>query len=325
MLDIVFDDSACGSLKMAQHYGEGEYQGGIGMGCVFSDDSDGERPPREEIEKIRREMEEQERAEWEKAVPMGGNSDDVFGFNLVLSVSDISEDEPGILRQRALEWLWSIYPGDMGEQSARALLKTAVENYSKPVYERIAAGEPLRIWYSNQPDEMCGLHWFMAQLVRLEMPCENISVVRLPEWEVDGNGAVGRPSGWGSVKPGDWHRYLDLQEKVTRELCKGLAGHWQQLQKENAPLRAVLNGQLVSVSETIYDEFILREMEAEDEVFHEAMIIGRVLGKYNLGIGDAWVALRIEKMIREGLLEPATEAPKDSPIYHRQLRKCVEA
>ena len=321
MLDIVFGDSACGSLKAAQHYGEGEYHW---SGRVFAGDSDGEKPTPEEIEKVRREFEEKERAEWEKGVPMGGHAGDIFGFNFVLSVGDISEDEPGVLRQRALEWLWSIYPGDMGGEVARATLKPVVANYSEPMYERISAGEPLRIWYSNQPDEMCGLHWFMAQLVRLEMPCENISVVRLTDWEVDGNGALIGSCGWGGVKPGDWHRYLDLQEKVTPELCKGLANHWQQLQRENAPLRAVLNGQLLSVAETIYDEFILREIEAEGEVFHEAMIIGRVLGKYNLGISDAWVALRIEKMIHEGFLEPATEALKDSPIYHRKLRKYIK-
>lgn len=38
MLDIVFSDSACGSLKEAQHFGEGKYCGeGIG---VFFDNED---------------------------------------------------------------------------------------------------------------------------------------------------------------------------------------------------------------------------------------------------------------------------------------------
>ena len=32
------------------------------------------------------------------------------------------------------------------------------------VCSRISAGESVRIWYSNQPDELCGLHWFMAQM-----------------------------------------------------------------------------------------------------------------------------------------------------------------
>ena len=321
MLDIVFGDSACGSLKAAQYYGKGAYQGGISyIGFGFSD---GEKPTGEETEKFRREFEAKEKAEWERAVPMGGNACDVFGLDFILSVGDISDNEPGVLRQQTMEWLWSIYPEDMGTNATHELMKAAAEAL-QIVYGRVSEGESLRIWYSNQPDEMCGLHWFMAQLVRLEMPCENIYVVRLPEWEVDENGAVIRHSGWGGIKPADWHRYSTLQEKVTPERCKGLARHWQQLQRENAPLRAVLNGQLVSVLETIYDDFILREIEAADVVFHEARIIGEVLGKYNLGIGDAWVALRIEKMICDGFLEPVTEASKDSPLYHRDLRKCVK-
>ena len=51
------------------------------------------------------------------------------------------------------------------------------------------------------------------------------------------------------------------------------------------------------------------------------MVIGRVLGKYHLGIGDAWVALRIEEMIRAGMFETISDADEDAPIYHRMLRK----
>lgn len=31
MMDVVFSRSACGSLKMAQHYGQGEYTGTVGV------------------------------------------------------------------------------------------------------------------------------------------------------------------------------------------------------------------------------------------------------------------------------------------------------
>ncbi|MEG2013991.1 MAG: DUF3658 domain-containing protein, partial [Anaerovoracaceae bacterium] len=96
---------------------------------------------------------------------------------------------------------------------------------------------------------------------------------------------------------------------------------WAALQAENAPLRAVLNGKLVSVSENMYDSFILREIEVEDDEFQEANLIGRVLGKYQLGIGDAWIAGRIEKMIGDGNLAVVSASAKDSPSYHRKLKK----
>lgn len=76
-------------------------------------------------------------------------------------------------------------------------------------------------------------------------------------------------------------------------------------------------------SEKFYDDFIIREIAAESEEFNEAMIVGRVLGKYQLGTGDSWVALRIEEMIHDGKLEAMTVGARDMPIYHRLLKKCT--
>lgn len=120
---------------------------------------------------------------------------------------------------------------------------------------------------------------------------------------------------------GEWNRYLSLQTPVPATLRQSYAAHWQALQADNAALRAVVNGQLVSVPETFYDDFILREIAAEQEEFQEAMVIGRVLGKYRLGISDGWIAYRIEEMIHRGALEIVSEAEKDSLSYRRILRK----
>jgi len=37
MLEVVFSDSACGSLKAAQHFGEGKYNGGC-IGIILGKD-----------------------------------------------------------------------------------------------------------------------------------------------------------------------------------------------------------------------------------------------------------------------------------------------
>ena len=59
-------------------------------------------------------------------------------------------------------------------------------------------------------------------------------------------------------------------------------------------------------------------MEAE---FSEAKLVGRVLGKHQLGVGDGWIALRIEKFIRDSLLTPVSIPAPDDPIYRRILKK----
>lgn len=108
MIEIVFSDSACGSLKMAQHYGQGDYIGGCTG--VFISKHDGSQPTPEEISAAQKAAEEKECLEWKNAVPMGGNPNDVFGFSLMLSVGDISANDFIGGRQKTIESLWSIYP-----------------------------------------------------------------------------------------------------------------------------------------------------------------------------------------------------------------------
>ena len=63
------------------------------------------------------------------------------------------------------------------------------------------------------------------------------------------------------------------------------------------------------------------ESEEKENEFNEARLVGQVLGKYRLGIGDTWIALRIEQFIKDGLLIPITAPEPGTPIYHRILQK----
>lgn len=112
-----------------------------------------------------------------------------------------------------------------------------------------------------------------------------------------------------------------LGKKLPTDYLRSLANHWRELQQENAFLRAMLNGKLVSAPESLYDAFILRELAKQEEEFMEARLVGQVLGKYQLGISDAWIALRIEQFIQGGLLIPVTTPAPDDPVYRRILRK----
>jgi hypothetical protein len=318
MIEIVFSDSACGSLKVAQNYGKGKYKSGAFGVCISNDD--GSPVTDTQIEDARREYAEKGRLAWETATPMGGNSSDVYGFNLTLSVGNISEMTLGSERLEVIQQLCSVFPIDNMDQVSHEILDRAKMNL-ETVYSRASAGEDIRIWYSNQPDELCGVYWLMAQLNQMQEISGNVYLVKLPEWESNEQGLVRRKESWGEVAPGEWTQYLKLQELASPIVCKSFAMRWMTLQKENAPLRAMLNGQLVSVSETIYDRYIISEIAEEVDEFQEARIIGQVLGKYQLGISDYWVAIRIEEMIKDGRIEPVTMPEKDSPIYHRILKK----
>lgn len=305
---------------MAQHYGQGTYLGGC-VGVIVSR-SDGRAPSHKEKRAAQREAEKKERLAWESGTPMGGNPSDVYGFGLILSVGDLSEEAPGIRRQ-ALERLYSVYPSDTGRNVAQEVLRRANADL-KALRERVAAGKTIRIWYSDQPDERCGFYWLMTQPAQWKECRGQIYTVKRPEAETDREGNWIRMLSWSEAAPGEWHRYLALQALASPTFCRSCAADWRILQEENAPLRAMLNGRLVSMPETLYDGLIRREIAAESDTFHEARLIGKLLGKYELGIGDAWIALRIEEMIHSGELETVTEAAEDMPIYHRVLRKRSE-
>jgi len=319
VVEIVFSDSACGSLKTAQHYGQGKYCGGA-VGVILSH-SDGSKPTEVEIKNVQREFEEKERRAWKKAVPLGGNSADVFGFNLAWSVGSIGDSGIGIERLAVLERLFSTYPEDVGKQAAEELYQSGIKNLDI-IRSRAEKGEILRMWYSNQPDEICGVFWFMHLMQSWKTSSTKVVLVKMAEWEVEGASVI-RHNCWGEVEPGKWHDYLDFQKDVPETLIDYIASRWSELQKENMPLRAVINGELQSVPENFYDDFILREINLQKKEFHEANLIGRILGKYQLGISDGLLALRIEEMIHEERLEAVSSAPGDGPRYRRMLRKRI--
>ena len=144
----------------------------------------------------------------------------------------------------------------------------------------------------------------------------DVTVVRLPEFQERPDGTAVQYAGWGEVEPYQFGRMAGTGERLPVSAGRMMADRWKQLQRENAPLRAVLNGRLVSAPESLYDPYILREIDAQDQEFRGADVVGNVIGKYQLGIGDGWIVRRMEQFIRSGILEPVTQA--GSPFPSRQ-------
>lgn len=102
------------------------------------------------------------------------------------------------------------------------------------VIERYVAGEEVRIWYSYNPDELCGMYWLMKQSRPLN--CQTtIYLVKLPAWEYGKENTMTSKIAWGEVSPGEWGKYITLQEKAKPVFLSACAMKWNQLQNENAP------------------------------------------------------------------------------------------
>ncbi len=271
MIEIVFNDSACGSFKSA------------------------------------------------KANYLKENPDDVFGFNLMLSVGDISCDNFIENRANMIEKLWSIYQINSLDETFNMF-----ENITKEIERiknRITKNDEVRIWYSNNPDEYCGMYWFIYELSKFKIQPKEVYIVKLPEYEYKENNAIVTKVYWGEIAVADWENYFKYSQKTTEVFCKYCIKKWKDLQKENSALRAVINGKLHSVDENIYDYFIYKEIEKEEDEFLQTMIIGRILGEYGFGITDSWLAYRMEKIIINKKAEIISEAKKGMPAYHRMLKK----
>ena len=82
MVEIVFSESACGSLKIAQTYGRGKYRGSAIS--VFIRHENGSVPSSNEMKEAQLQAQEQECITWENAIPLGGKSSDVYCFDMAL-------------------------------------------------------------------------------------------------------------------------------------------------------------------------------------------------------------------------------------------------
>ena len=220
MIEIVFGESACGSLKIAQTYGKGKYRGSAVS--VFMRHEDGSVPSSDEMKEAQIQAQEQEHIAWENAIPLGGKSSDVYCFDMALSVGDISDNGIGEQRKNVLKKMLSVwFVEDLDYQVEEKIQK--IKTTLSSVIERYVAGEEVRIWYSYNPDELCGMYWLMKQLRPLN--CQTtIYLVKLPAWEYGKENTMTSKIAWGEVSPGEWGKYITLQEKPNPDFFKAGMG-----------------------------------------------------------------------------------------------------
>lgn len=317
MVEITFSESAAGSLSLADCNKKNIDK--ISSAIIIGTDKKDQTLNQEEMQRMIRESEERERSNWEKAIPLKIENKDILCFPVALSIGDITENVIGEQRKSVLQKLVSIYPDNV-KPAAMDMFNTAQKNL-KELLCRAEKGETIRIWTSDTPDEACGFYWLIEKLKPLGFENLDITYVKLPDFHIMPDGTVVIYSGWGEVAPHQLGNLSRLEHKLPVNYMHALSFRWQQLKKENAPLRAVINRQLVSVRETFYDPFILRELDDQNDEFMEANLIGKVIGKYSIGISDSLIALRIDSFINDGMLKPITQAKPEDPSYHRMLRK----
>ncbi len=103
MIEIVFDDSALGSLKMAKRQGGGRR--GLTVSVAILAETEALAEP-----KAPGQPRHQKRMMEQNAVPLEGDPADAFAFSLAHSVGPIGQDGIGEERLAALQRLFSCCP-----------------------------------------------------------------------------------------------------------------------------------------------------------------------------------------------------------------------
>jgi len=161
----------------------------------------------------------------------------------------------------------------------------------------LEGGEPVRIWYSDAPYSRCGFYHVCSILKNYP---NEVSVVTQPEHVVKKNVIVSYHS-WSEVAAEEFAGLLGNERKLTSDEIRMYAEMWGELVLENAPLRAVVNGTVLSVSDDFYDFIIWNKLT--DKPVKECRLIGDILGQVTIGVGDWWYAARIEHFIRQGKIK----------------------
>lgn len=293
MLEIVFSDSAKGSMRIAKNYNKDDMLGGA-IGYI------GKKPSKRELEK-----------QFEGNA-IGGSPQDVVNIGCNLDIGDITGDIDNEKRKSEFVRVFGCVHFEDSEIERFFALQRAD-------FEKLLAaaknGEPVRVWKSNAPFSACGFA-FVCDILR-NIDCK-ISVISLPAyWQASDNGLHSHTD-WAELPPGQFYRFLSLEREITALEKYFYSNIWDDLKAENAPLRALVNDKLISVPEDFYDHLIHKNIP--DGEFVMAKLIGTLLTKYPLGIGDGWYALRIKNMIAESSLEIIGDKDATHP-YGKILRR----
>ena len=275
MIEILFGESEAGSMKAAKNkIVVGKVNGPVSVWMAGK-----KTPPQKPF------------TGW-----IEGTSEEVICLGFMLDIGNIKEQMDSLYRR---ELIYSMYAQNQWEQDGETEeeLKNAGDVYVKELYrlmEFLDHGEAVRIWYSDTPYSRCGFY-SLCQILKGYK--NEISAVKLPAHIVRENCIVSYQS-WSEVSAEEFAGFLPYEKALSKEEVRMYAMLWSELIEENSPLRAVVNGKVLSVPEDFYDFLIWKRLK--NVPLKEARLIGDILGQSQIGVGDWWYHRRIEYYIKQG-------------------------
>ncbi|WP_027625647.1 DUF3658 domain-containing protein [Clostridium lundense] len=295
MIEVLFGESEGGAMKVAKNYQKPDFDNGATT-CF------GKKLNKYEFEKMF------------DGKAVGGNSSEVICIPFMLDIGDINVSIENEYRKELIFDMYTI--NGIDDTSISEDLEDVWKRYLNEI-ERLknyaAQGETIRLWYSDAPYSMCGFY-YVCSILR-EYSCK-IFVIKLPQYMQLSDNIIEFYTSWSEIDAGMFYKFLPLEKELSSREIQSFTYNWAELKEEKSTLRAVVNGKLIGVTEDFYDHIIRKEIPNGE--FIMARLIGNILGKHPIGVGDWWYAKRINKMIEDGEL---MVVEKKKEIYGQVLKK----
>lgn len=308
MLELVFDQSLAGAMRQAKGHCKG-ITVSRGVKIYVKTDERNENGTESWSQPCKIET------DWSGEV-LEGCAADVIPLTLGLHIGDLygmDGTDDSVRREvlRSLEEPWEEHHAPNWERYWRQNQETLTR-----LRQAEETGEPVRVWATPWcPHEVCGLYYACQLLRDTNIP---IYWVCPPGEITQRDGTLESVHGLGQIPPEKLGDLAAGAAELNPELRRMCADRWLELVEENAPLRAVINGALMSVPEDFYD-FAIRKNLSIHEPKKMGLVIAETIQQMP-GIGDTWLYLRIMKMVEQGEVQTVELAKPDHP-YSAMIRK----
>lgn len=180
-------------------------------------------------------------------------------------------------------------------------------------FDEIYNHQEITIWYGNSPFEFCGFLYTIWLLKDKPITIKGIycsrTMVREPNTYVTYKHA-------GELDPDRIDSFLSYAKEIADKDKKDYADLWERLSMENGELRIYKDSTIITTDVSFYDEIILKHISFVSVPI--AKIIGKIFGQEQLVIGDGFIAMRINELIKRGVLK---QEGSDERFYRNNIRK----
>lgn len=228
---------------------------------------------------------------------------DVICIDPKMHLGDISDKKFKEKRMKAFSVYDCIYD-DLSDLHLDAINK--IQSQLEYLKCGISDGKNVRIWYNTgRSHEVCNFYWLIATIEKWKVGLSQIEYIELPQSLLINNYTT-----TGFIKLVSNSARMNIHEKEFYVNC------WKELVKKNSPMRILIEGVVVSVSDNFYDPYIREVIDKMSGSFKAVQIIHELKGVIE---NYEWIDVRLYHMEKEGYIK--TISPGDRSIK-RVLIKC---